>query len=275
MYVEGEIPYGNGNGNGYGVLPVMQYAPMGNNNGGFFGNGDGIWAILLFAMIFGNGGWGNGFGGGFGGGAGNMLYDINANTNRGFDNLALNSGIDNLQTAVSNGFANAEVARCNSTTNILQSLNGLNSSISNGFYDLAMANQKCCCQNQLATQDLKATVISENCADREALSNGIRDIIASNTANTQAILDKLCQQEIDAKNDLISTLRSQLSMADLRASQVEQTAQIRAGQNLTMANLVNELRSCPIPAQPVYGSQPIFTCPNSNGGCGCGGTSIQ
>ena len=54
------------------------------------------------------------------------------------------------------------------------------------------------------------------------------------------------------------------------ASQVEQTAQIRAGQNLTMANLVNELRSCPIPAQPVYGSQPIFTCPNNNSGCGCG-----
>lgn len=274
MYVEGEVPYSNGNGNGYGVLPVMQYAPMGNNNGGMFGS-DYIWAILLFAMIFGNGGWGNGFGGM---GGNNMLYDINANTNRGFDNLALNSGIDSLQTAVSNGFANAEVSRCNATTNLLQTLNAnnnaLNSTISNGFFDMAMANQKCCCQNQLATQDLKATVISENCADREALSNGIRDIISSNTANTQAILDKLCQQEIDAKNDLIGQLRSQLSMADLRASQTAQTAQIREGQLASVNSLVNELRSCPIPAQPVYGSQPIFTCPN-NSGCGCSGLNVQ
>lgn len=257
-YIEGEVPTVV-QGNGYG------------NNGGFFGS-DGIWAILLFALIF-NRGWG-GNGGGYGGGYGdNFLYDVNANTNRGFDNLALNSGIDNLQTAVSNGFANAEVARCNSTTNLLQAINGVSNSLSNGFYDMAMANQKCCCENRLATQDLKATVISENCADREALSNGIRDIISSNTANTQAILDKLCQQEIDAKNDLISTLRSQLSMADLRASQTEQTARILQGQNNEIDALYNRLSNCPVPSTPVYGRVPIFTC-NGNG-CGCSGVSIQ
>ena len=60
-------------------------------------------------------------------------------------------------------------------------------------------------------------------------------------------------------------------MADLRASQVAQTAEIRQN-NATVANqLVAELRSCPIPAQPVYGNTPIFSC-NGNG-CGCG--SIQ
>lgn len=241
-YIEGEVPTVV-QGNGY-------------NNGGFFGS-DGIWAILLFAMIFGNGNWG--FGGGFGGGN-NMLYDINANTNRGFDNLALNSGIDSLQTAVSNGFANAQVQNCNSTTNLLQAINGVNSNF-----------QNCCCENRLATQDLKATVISENCADREALSNGIRDIISASTNNTRAILDKLCQQEIDAKNDLIATLRSQLSMADLKASQVAQTAQIRAGQIEEIDALYNRLSNCPVPSTPVYGRVPIFTC-NGNG-CGCG--SIQ
>ena len=108
------------------------------NNGGFFGNGDGIWAILLFAMIFGWGN-GNGFGGGFGGYGNNFLYDVNANTNRGFDNLALNNGIDNLQTAVTTGFANAEVARCNSTTSLLQAINGVQAS-----------QQACCCENRLA-----------------------------------------------------------------------------------------------------------------------------
>ena len=56
-----------------------------------------------------------------------------------------------------------------------------------------------------------------------------------------------------------------------QASQIEQTAQIKAGQQNTANQLISELRSCPIPAQPVYGSQPIFTCGgNTYGGCGCG-----
>lgn len=237
-YFEGEIPTVV-SGNGY-------------NNGGFFGGSDGIWAILLFAMIFGWGGNGN-FGGGFGGY--NSVYDINANTNRGFDNLALNNGIDSLQTAVTTGFANAEVGRCNSTTTLLQAINGLSSNFA-----------QCCCENKLGIADLKYTVATENCADRQAISDGLRDVIANNTANTQAILDKLCQQEIDAKNDLIATLRSQLTMADLKASQVAQTAQIREGQIAEIDALYNRLSNCPVPSTPVYGRVPIFTC---NGGCGC------
>lgn len=261
MYVEGEVPF---NTNGEKTSIVYPYPPMygygNNNNGGFFGNGDGIWAILLFAMIF---GWGNGnggFGGGFGG-YGNGIYDINANTNRGFDNLALNNGIDNLQTAVTNGFANAEVGRCNTTTELLQAINGVNSNF-----------QNCCCENRLATADLKYTIATENCADRAAISDGIRDVIESNTRNTQAILDKLCQQEIDAKNDQIATLRTQLNMADLRASQTAQTALIREGQIAEIDALYNRLATCPVGTMPVYGNQPIFTCPNNNG-CGC--QSIQ
>ena len=237
-YVEGEIPTVV-QGNGY-------------NNGGFFG-GDGIWAILLFALIF-NGGWGGNWGGM--GAGNNMLYDINANTNRGFDNLALNNGIDALHNAVTSGFANAEVSRCNAQTNLLQAINGV-----------SMGLQNCCCENRAGLADLKYTVATENCADRQALNEGVRDIIASNTANTQAILDKLCQQEIDAKNDLIATLRSQLSMADLKASQIEQTAQLRAGQIDAVNSLYNRLDTCPVGTTPVYGRTPIFTC--NNGGCGC------
>lgn len=258
MYVEGEIPVTTNNGNGTSV--VYPYPPYGNNGG--FGNGmDGLWGLIALAIVFGGFG-GNGFGFG-GGGNNNMMYDINANTNRGFDQLAVTSGINDLQNAISNGFTNAEVGRCNQTTTLLQSLNSLGTQF-----------QNCCCENRLATADLKYTVATENCADRQALAMGIRDVIDSNTRNTQAILDKLCQQEIDAKNDLIGQLRSQLSMADLRASQTAQTAAIREGQLASVNSLVNELRSCPIPAQPVYGSQPIFTCPNNNG-CGCGGQSIQ
>lgn len=228
MYIESDSPINVGGNGGYG--------------NGFFG-GDGIWAILLFAMIFGNN-WGGGFGG-FGGGN-NMLYDINANTNRGFDNLALNSGIDSLQSTVSTGFANAEVARSNSTASVLQAINGLSSNFAN-----------CCCENKLGIADLKYTVATENCADRQALNEGVRDIIASNTANTQAILDKLCQQEIDAKNDLIDQLRTQLNVANLQASQTAQTA-----------DLINALR--PV-AQPAYITCSPFTSYANGYGC----TSIQ
>jgi hypothetical protein len=58
-----------------------------------------------------------------------------------------------------------------------------------------------------------------------------------------------------------------------QASQVEQTAALRAGQQAAVNSLVSELRSCPIPAQPVYGNQPIFQCSGpawNNSGCGCG-----
>lgn len=230
MYIEGEIPSVTTGSNATLAYPVMPYGGFGGGFGNGFG-GDLAWIIILIAIL-----GGNGFGG-FGGGN-NMLYDINANTNRGFDNLALNSGIDAIQT----------------------SLTGIQSQLC-----------QCCSDNRLATADLKYTIATENCADRQAISDGLRDVIASNTANTQAILDKLCQQEIDAKNDLISTLRSQLSMADLRASQVAQTAQIREGQIAEIDALYNRLATCPVGTMPVYGNTPIFTC-NGNG-CGCG--SVQ
>lgn len=254
-YIEGELP------------TVVQGGGYGGNNGSFLGS-DAIWAVLLFALIF--RGWGNNGNGG----NGSVGYPYNDfGVQAGFNQQSLMSGLNQISNAVTTGFGNAEVSRCNAVTNILQTLNANQNAMNNGFYEMAMANQKCCCQNQLATQDLKATVISENCADREALSNGIRDIISSNTANTQAILDKLCQQEIDAKNDQIATLRSQLSMADLRASQTAQTAQILAGQTAEVDALYNRLSTCPVPSMPVYGRQAIFTC--NNGGCGCGGTNIQ
>ena len=90
------------------------------------------------------------------------------------------------------------------------------------------------------------------------------------------ILDKLCQLELDnyksqleAKNDIIAQPRQENLYARGQASQDVQTAELRAN-NATVANqLLAEMRSCPIPAQPVYGSQPIFTC-NGNTGCGCG-----
>lgn len=236
---------------------VMPVAPMYGNGGNGFGWGgdNGWWLILLFLFAF-NGGWGNGFGGG-GGGA--MPYVVNNDVQRGFDQSAIMNGLNGLSTAVCNGFANAEISRANANTNLLQSL-----------WSMQMSQQQCCCDTRSEIADLKYTVATENCADRQALNEGVRDIIASNTASTQAVLDKLCQLELDGYKREADNLRSQLSEAKLQASQTAQTATLQRGQVDEIDALYNRLKNCPVPSMPVYGMTPIFTCPNNNTGCGCG-----
>lgn len=259
-----------------GAYPYPVYPMYGNNgNDGFFG-GDGIWAIILLALLFGNGGWG-GFGG-FGGGYGNMFefpwlmngqQEIMSNTNNGFDTLHLSNQIEgvrdgiyslsnqlcnccaDMNQTVSNGFFNAEIADNNRQMANMNQMFGLSTQLCNASAD-----------NRLGIANLTSTVLAENCADREALSNGIRDLIANQTANTERILSQLCSDKIDAKNEKIADLQRQLEMADLKASQIAQTQAITNG-------VYNELKNCPVGTTPVYGNQPIFTCPNNNG-CGCG-----
>lgn len=115
---------------------------------------------------------------------------------------------------------------------------------------------QCCCDNRLATNDLKYTIATENCADR-----------AASAANTQAILDKLCQLELDGYKRENDSLRTQLTNAQFAASQAAQTAAFQQGMNNEVDALYNRLSNCPVPTVPVYGRQPIFTC---NNGCGCG-----
>lgn len=231
-----------------------------NGNGGFGWGGDGAWwLIVLFLFAFaGN----NGFGGGFGGG-GNMFYpwmmgNTQNDVQRGFDQSAVMSGINGLTAAVSNGFANAEVSRCNAQTNVLQSMNGL-----------AMSLQNCCCENRAGLADLKYTVATENCADRAAVSDGIRDILAATQAQTQTILDKMCQQEIDALKTQNANLQTQINLANLRASQNDQTARILADNAAQTVALEQYLNPTPVPAYPVANPN----CCNQNWGynnCGCG-----
>lgn len=215
----------------------------------------------------------NGFGNGYGMG-GNLGYDfpwlmngqnnINANTNNGFQNAMLNDGI----TSIRDGINGISTQLCNGFANVEMGANARQMADMQTMFNLQSALQNCCCENRSNIADLKYTVATENCADRAALNEGVRDIIASQTAGTQRILDQLCADKIDAKNDTIAQLRQELLFARGEASQNVQTAELRAN-NATVANqLLAEMRSCPIPSQPVYGSQPIFTCNNS--GCGCG-----
>ena len=266
-----ELATNNGNGFAY-PYPVMY-----GNNGGGFGSGfgsDGIWLIVLLALIWGNNGNGNGFFGGnnsFDNGyawLSNGQKEIMNNTNNGFDTLHLSNQIEGVRDGVY-GLSNQ---MCNSTSDIVSAVN-------NGFYgaEIAASNRQmanmqqnfdlsrqfadCCCENRLATQDLKSTVISENCSDREVLRQIGQDILVNQTANTQKIIDEIFRDRLDEKDDKIAELNRQLTMADLRASQIAQTQAITS-------NIYNELKNCPVGTVPVYGNQPIFTC--ANNGCGCG-----
>ena len=261
--------------NGAYPYPVVYGNNNGYGNGGFFG-GDGIWAIVLLALLFNNGGWG-----GFGGNGNNDFAwlsngqkDIMTNTNNGFDTLHLSNQLEGNRDAI-NGISNQI---CNSTSDIV-------STVSNGFYnsEIAAANRQmanmqqnfdlsrqfadCCCENRLGIANLNSTILSENCADRAALADGLKDVLINQTANTQRILDQLCNDKIDAKNEKIADLERQLSMKDLQASQIAQNAFISQGFANEVDALYNRLNTCPVPTTPVYGRTPIFTC---NGGCGCG-----
>ena len=139
----------------------------------------------------------------------------------------------------------------------------------NQLFGLSSQFADCCCENRLGIADLKYTVATEHCADRQVVSDGIRDILSATQAQTQAILTQLCNDKIEQKNDTIAQLRSELLYARAQASQDVQTAELRANNAVVANELLSEMRSCPIPAQPVYGSQPIFTCSGGTG-CGCG-----
>ena len=213
--------------------------------------------------------------------------NINSNTNNGFRDQMINDGIngvrDNInslstqlcnccsdtQMALANGFAGVEQGANARQIANMQTAFGMQTAMNQGFNSLGSQFADCCCENRLGIADLKYTIATENCADRAALESGIRDVITNATANTQAVLDKLCQLELDNLKSDNANLRTQLNMANLAASQTAQTAELRQSGATQLNQLVNELRSCPIPAQPVYGSQPIFTC-GGNCGCGCG-----
>lgn len=263
---------------------VMPVTPMygGGNNGGFGGGFGGDWGWIILLLLLASGGWGNnGFGGGFGGGNGDFPWlltgqqNINANTNNGFRDAMLNDGI----TSIRDGISGLSTQLCGCCSDMQMALaNGLNG-VEMGanarqmadmqqMFGIQTALQNCCCENRANIADLKYTVATENCADRQTINEGVRDIIANQTAGTQRILDQLCADKIDAKNEKIAELQNQLNMASLRESQTAQNAFISQGFANEVDALYNRLSNCPVPTTPVYGRTPIFTC--NNNGCGCG-----
>ena len=271
---------------------IMPVAPTGFGGGfGGFGGGDnGYWVILLFIILLCNGGWNNGFAGNNGGANGLYPWMNQANlTTDGFQNQMINDnvtsirdGINGLSTqlcnccgdvqmSLANGFAGVEQgANARQIANMQQAFAG-QTAITGAISDVSSQLAQCCCDNRLATCQTQNVIATESANTRFADANNTRDILQNQTANTQAILDKLCQLELDGKNTKIADLERQLTMANLQASQTAQNAFIQQGFTDEVDALYNRLNNCPVPTTPVYGRTPIFTCNNNNGcGCGCG-----
>lgn len=280
------------NGNGF-YMPVAPAYNGGYSNGGFGGfGGDWGWIVLLL-LLAGGGGWG--MGGGFGG-FGNMMlgYDfpwllngqqsISNNVSDGFRDAQLHDsvasvrdGVSNLTTQLCNccgdmqmSIANAQSALstqlCNNEIASLNRSFAEQTANMQGFNGVQAQLAQCCCDNRLATESLRATVLAENCADRYEAANNTRDIIESQTRGTQAIIDKLCALELDGYKRENDNLRTQLNMANLAASQTAQTSRLLADNAAQTVALEQYLNPVPVPA---YIVQNPNCCTNSCG-CGCG-----
>jgi len=216
---------------------TMPVAPAGYGGGFGDGFGSGWWIILLFLFAGGGFGWGNGFGGNGGG-------FVNADIQRGFDQSAVMTSVQGIQNSLTSGFGDVQTALCGGFGTV-------NANIANGFaqaeiganarqmadmnrsFDAQVATMQgfnglqgqlaqCCCDNRMATVQTQNLVQSEGAATRLAIQQ-----------QTQAILDKMCQDDIDRKNEKILELQNSLNMANLSASQTAQTATILAALTTT------------------------------------------
>lgn len=227
------------NDNGLSAADVALLA--GNNGNSGFGNGNGwesmmwIFALLVLANGF---GWGNGFGnnGGAQGAAvqgaltrGDLCMDMNFQE---LKNAAAN-GLD----ATNLGFANLNSTICNQQYDTARMINGLQNTIQGGFNSTNVAMlqgqnaiqtqlAQCCCENREGQAAINYNMATQACETRSAIQSGV-----------QSIIDKLNQQEMEAKNAQIAALNQQLFGAQLAASQTAQNQY-----------LVNQLRPCPVPA---------------------------
>lgn len=259
---------------------IMPVAPTGF--GGCFGGGfDGdAWLILIIIFAL----FGNGFGGfGGNGNVGGMMYpwmNLQDTTQAGFNQAATAGQLSGIQSAIASGFGDTALGIAGVNQNICQTGNATVSAITgaqNALTQQMYSNQiaelersfaaqtaatqnsnalqsqlaQCCCDNRLSVANLSADLAREACADRAAVSNGIRDVLTATQAQTQTILDKMCQMEIDNLKAQNSALQSQVLMKDFAASQTAQTASLMADNAFQTQYIVNRVAPYPIPSYTV------------------------
>lgn len=231
-----------------GEIPVVSSGC--GNNGGMWG-GDGIWAILLLALL-GNGGFGGGFGRGGVAPVGTeaLGYELGkvATTNdvaSGFNNSSILGGINDLKlTQASNlNFINQGFAGLNNV--ITTGFSGVDNAIctlgyqnQQGFNTLAHQISDCCCATQRAIDGVNYNMAKNTC-----------DIVTAINASNQRVIDYMTSEKID-------TLNRKLAVAEGQISNYAQTNAI-----------VSALKQpCPIPA---------YSVPNPNCCYPTGCTNVQ
>lgn len=253
------------------VLPV---APMGNSNNGFFGGDGGWWFILLFILLGGNGfgGWGNN---NFASDTAVMYPWMNQSNqiSNGFRDQMFNTQIGGIQNGITAGFGDVQNALCGGFAGTAAAITGAQNALTQQMYanqisdlERSFAAQtantagltglqaqlaSCCCDNRAGLADLRYTVATEACADRNAVSSALRDVLTATQAQTQTILDRMCQQEIDALKSQNLALQNQVNLQALAASQTAQTAALVADNASQTQYIVNRVAPYPVPAYTV------------------------
>lgn len=240
--------------NGTGTTMLVQPSGFGGyNNGGMFGDS---WAWIIILLLCGWGGMGFG-GNGFGGGYDfpwilNGQNGINNNTNAGFRDAAIQSSIGDLSTAVTSGFGDIQTALCGGFAGVNATVNNATNAITNRLYDNEIASlnrsfaeqtantqgfsglssqlAQCCCDNRLATCQTQNLLTSEAAATRSAIQAGV-----------QTVIDKMCQDKIDSKNEKIVELQNKLNIADFAASQVAQNGYLQNALTAQTQYLIDKL----------------------------------
>ena len=239
-----------GDGNGMYMPVAPAYAGNGCNG---FGCDNGWWVILFLFAMMGN----NGFGWGDNGSVLPYLYNQNTSdaVNSRFDAAGISNQITGVQNAITSGFADAEIANCGRAMNAMQTAYNNQISALQQSFAVQTQLQNCCCENRQAIAQLGSDLAREACADRQAVADGV-----------QRILDQMCNDKIDAKNEKIVELQNQINIANLRASQIEHTSQILADNAKQTVALEQYLNPTPVPAYVVQNPN----CCQQNTGCGCG-----
>jgi type VI protein secretion system component VasK len=221
-------------------------------------------------MFGGFGGGFGGFGGGFGGydfpwllnGQQNVLNGVNANTTAGFNQAAITSQLGDINSAITTGFSNAEVANCNRAMDSMQTaynnqIASMNQNFANQqaldsrLYAMQSQQAECCCENRLQIANLSSDIAREACATRTNDTQNTQAILNAVNGGVQSIKDMMCQDKIDAKNEKIAELQQQVNMQNLAASQAAQTAKLIADNTAQTQYVVNRIAPYPIPAYQV------------------------
>lgn len=213
------------------------------SGGGFGGFGDGIWAVIILAILFGNGGFGGL--GGFGGGAGGALTRAEL-----YDGFAMQN-IDSAVRGVQQGI-------CDSTYALTGTITGGFNSMERGLCEIGHQISDCCCTTQRAIDGVNYNLATQINGLQQTMCTSTRDIIEAQNSGTRAILDFLTQ-------DKISTLTAENQALKFAASQAQQNAFITANQEAQTAELIRRIAPTPVPAYTVAAPYPY----GGYGGCGC------